>query len=224
MCFSPQASFTIAAALGIISALSYAKAPNFKWRLLALTPLFFGIQQAIEGLVWLTLMQGDTTSLLHKGSVYGFVFFAAIFWPCWIPEIFYLLESNVKRKIFIAISQAAGVAFALNSIVQLYTHGVTAHIAEHHIAYDVHWEKQVLTHFPDQWVYTIGMTVYLIAVVLPFFVSSIPYAWLLGIIVSLGFIGAQIAYSMAFGSVWCFFAAVASLLVYFIIAKKLPKQ
>src|SRR5581483_1350709 len=102
----------------------------------------------------------------------------------------------------------------------IYTHGVTARIADHHIAYDLSWQKQVLTSFPDYLVYPIGTAVYLIAVLLPFFFSSVSLAWLLGLIIALGFIVAQISYAAAFGSVWCFFAAVASIVAYIIIRRE----
>lgn len=224
MCFSPTASFTVAAALTVISALSFKKAKTSTLKLLALTPLFFALQQLLEGFVWLTLLKGDSTSPLHSFSVLGFLFFASIFWPCWIPEMFYLQETHIKRKVLLGITQCFGVAFAIVAAAQLYSHKAIASIADHHITYDVHWTQQVLTNFPEHLVYPIGMLVYLIAIVLPFFISSMSYAWLLGIIVVAGFIAAQIAFSVAFGSVWCFFAAVASLLMYGMISAENKKN
>ncbi len=217
MCFSPQASFTAAAALALLSAITYRKAANSKLQILALSPLFFGIQQMLEGFVWITLLHNDTTSLLHRYSVLGFVFFAGIFWPFWVPEILYLVENNIHRRIILAFCCGFGTIFGIISAIQLINYGATAHIATNHIAYDMSWEQQSLVSLPLGWLIPAGMAVYLIATVLPFFISSISYMWAIGTIIGIGFIVSHISFSMAFGSVWCFFAAIASMLLYWII-------
>ena len=82
MCFSVGASFATAGTLSVISLLSIKQVAHKKELIpFALTPLFFGIQQACEGFVWITINNGDTTSLLHVISMYSFLFFAAMFWP-----------------------------------------------------------------------------------------------------------------------------------------------
>lgn len=217
MCFSPQASFTAAAALAILSALTYKKASTSKLRLLALSPLFFGIQQMLEGFVWMTLLHNDTTSLLHTYSVLGFLFFAAIFWPFWVPEVLYINESNLQRRILLGFCCAFGTVFGIISAIQLMNYGATAHIAIRHIAYDVAWEQQSLIKLPQDWLIPVGTGVYLLATLLPFFLSSLSYMWIIGIIIGLGFIISHVSYAAAFGSVWCFFAAIASMLLYWII-------
>jgi hypothetical protein len=217
MCFSPQASFTAAAALAVLSAITYKKASHSRLRFLALSPLFFGVQQMLEGFVWVTLLNNDTTSLLHHYSVLGFLFFASVFWPFWIPEMLYLVESNIHRRILLAFCCGFGTVFGIISAIQLINYGGTAHIATRHIAYDVAWEQQSLINLPQGWLIPVGTAVYLLATVLPFFISSINYIWIIGVIISLGFIVSHVFYAMAFGSVWCFFAAIASMLLYLII-------
>src|ERR1700722_9094839 len=98
MCFSAQASFAASAALIAISALCFSKARNNAQKLLASGPLFFGMQQALEGLVWMTLNKGDHSSSLHMCGTYGFLSFAYIFWPLYVPFTVYIFEKNAQRK------------------------------------------------------------------------------------------------------------------------------
>ena len=64
MCFSANASFTLGAVListGIFSTIRANKA-NKNYIFLALIPIFFGIQQVIEGIVWWQLYENKSPS------------------------------------------------------------------------------------------------------------------------------------------------------------------
>src|SRR5689334_14768384 len=98
MCFSAQASFAASATLIAISALCFKKARTFEQKLLAACPLLFGIQQFLEGIVWMTLQRSETHSSLHAVGVYGFLTFAYMFWPIYVPYMAYRLEHNPLRK------------------------------------------------------------------------------------------------------------------------------
>src|ERR1700722_141614 len=98
MCFSAQTSFTAAAALSVVGIATLSKVRSNKIRPFAVIPFIFAIQQGLEGIVWVTLNAGDAISLLHKIGVYGFLFFADLFWPLWIPGSIYKLEENRLRK------------------------------------------------------------------------------------------------------------------------------
>ncbi|KTD57119.1 hypothetical protein Lsai_1723 [Legionella sainthelensi] len=56
MCFSASASFTAAGVIAAVGICSLLKARTYPLFLFALTPLFFAVQQALEGIVWITLM------------------------------------------------------------------------------------------------------------------------------------------------------------------------
>ena len=60
-----------------------------------------------------------------------------------------------------------------------------------------------------------GIAAYLIATLVPFFVSSIKRTFILGIIIGLSFIVSVIFFTLYLTSVWCFFAAVISFLIYY---------
>jgi hypothetical protein len=60
MCFSPLASFTTAALTGVIGVVAIGRVARPSELPLAAIPLFFGVQQAIEGGLWLVLPAAPT--------------------------------------------------------------------------------------------------------------------------------------------------------------------
>lgn len=220
MCFSAGASFAAAGGLSIISLLSIKQVRTKKMMPLALTPLFFGIQQASEGFVWITLNNGDTTSFLHLSTMYVFLFFAGMFWPTWIPASLYWAENSYNRKKllfkFILLGTLTSLLFLWCWILK--TNGAV--VTQHHIDYPV-----------DNYPFGCGNPIYCrigsyalsflyaSVTITPFFISSIPHMKLLGTAVGIGALIAYIFYLMAFPSVWCFFAAVCSVITYFIVWK-----
>ncbi|MCP9787953.1 hypothetical protein KBY99_03030 [Cyanobium sp. Maggiore-St4-Cus] len=89
MCFSAAASFSSAALLVPLGIAAVARS----WRdhrrellPLALMPVGFGLQQGLEGVVWLGLNHGPAAPLL-KGGALAYLFFALALWPIWIPYV-----------------------------------------------------------------------------------------------------------------------------------------
>ena len=81
MCFSATASFTASALLTPVGLYALRRTYQSDPRYLALAafPLLFGIQQAIEGGLWLAL-EGRAT-LSTSTTALGFLFFAYLLWP-----------------------------------------------------------------------------------------------------------------------------------------------
>ena len=215
MCFSAQASFISAFALLIVFLATWRSAHTKSLKLLSLTILFFAIQQAGEGIVWITLMRNDSLSLVHLLAMYSFMFFAGIFWPIWIPAVLYNAEDGPQQKKKIVPSLIAGSIFAGAFIIAAIKYGLSVSITNNHLQY--------LIGFPDEPYmkigYVVGIAVYAIAVIIPLFVCSIIKTWWYGALVALGFIISALFFYATFGSVWCYFAAVSSALIYFIIKK-----
>ncbi len=225
MCFSAGASFTAAGALSIISLLSVKQSHTTKIIPIALTPLFFGIQQASEGFVWITLNNGDTTSILHMVSMYIFLFFAGVFWPTWVPVSLYWAEDSYKRKqlLFTLICCGALVSITFLWMWVLKTSGAV--IINHHINYPVDNYPFGSTNETYCRICTHALSfLYGVVTITPFFISSISYMKLLGTAVGIGAVIAYIAYLIAFPSVWCFFAAVCSVITYWIVWNYGKKQ
>lgn len=218
MCFSAQASFTAAAALSIIGIISIKKAENSKMKYFATAPMFFAIQQALEGIVWITLNKGDTTSVLSKIGVYGFLIIAGAFWPTAIPWSLYKLEKNRNRKHLLFYNFIIGSIIAIMCLLNLIINGMVPQNAHHHINYIY----KSLPNYIVPYINIIEQTIrafYCLVTIGSFFISTISGMWILGIIGIIAFIVAYTFYCLAFGSVWCFFAAIASLTTYYIVSE-----
>jgi hypothetical protein len=87
MCFSSAASFTAAALLipaGLFTSLTCHRSGRAELLPLALSPALFGLQQGLEGLVWLGLDRGGIEPLT-QGAALAYLFFAYGFWLAWLP-------------------------------------------------------------------------------------------------------------------------------------------
>jgi len=221
MCFSAGASFGAAAGLSMISLLSAKKASSTKKLIpLAISPFFFALQQACEGIVWVTLNNNDNTSLLHSIGVYGFLFFASMWWPIWIPYTLNAAETVHWRKKLFFITKCIGIISGITLFISWVPYTTGAHIINHHIDYPVTNYPFNVTNTLISWLIILIITSgYCIATIVPFFISSIAYIWIIGIATSIGLIASYIFYYMALPSLWCFFAAIISALLYFIIKK-----
>lgn len=208
MCFSANVSFLAAGILSVISLISLYIARTRAEKTIAFTPLFFAIQQAAEGLVWLTLPVG--TGLIAYLGVYAYLFFVFIFWPLWMPIATSLYETEWKRKIAMYCCAVAGGCLALYFLYILLFYGASAQIEGHHIQYALN------THFTFI-EGLLGNAFYCAATLIPLLICSRPRVWYLGAALAVSYVIAYIFYHTAFTSVWCFFGALLSVLTIYII-------
>jgi len=210
MCFSANASFTLGAVListGIFSIIRANKS-NKNYIFLALIPLFFGIQQIIEGIVWWQLYGNKSPS--SSFWIYFYLFFALYFWPAFIPLCTYRIEQNTTRKKVLAGFMIAGMILGSIIYVPLLLGIIStkAIIVGQCIQYIVNQSNTI------SWLYSIG---YILIITMSLLLSSIPKIKLLGILI---FISATISYCWyfyAFTSTWCFFAAAISIYIAYIM-------
>jgi hypothetical protein len=219
MCFSATASFTAAAVIGTIGVASVIKAkPTL--RILAFTPLLFAFQQAMEGLVWITLNEEDTTSLLHKASVYIFLVFATMLWPIWLPAVLARVEENPTRKRWLQIYLGIGCVVAIVCGLSVIFLGRGAEINEHHINYT--YLSASLSFVPPavmSIIYYATFYLYLLPTIGSLFLSTVRGAWILGAVLAMGWVISIMGFAIGFASVWCYFAAVASIATLYIVKK-----
>jgi hypothetical protein len=134
--------------------------------------------------------------------------FAHIVWPFWITLSALLLENRAARK---KILQALFVVAILLSGSEIYYMAVTPIIAEisgHHVKY--------LFEYPPTYVLVTDI-VYGLVTIVPCFVSSVKRMWLLGFCFTASLLFSALFYQTHLLSVWCFFAAVLSIIIYLII-------
>ena len=201
MCFSATASFISGTALCVIgiATLKQTKAPaEIPF---ALFPLLFGIQQLTEGVIWLSF--SHNIPVLRQVMTYIYSLFSHLLWPIYVPFAIGMIEVVKWRKKALLVILALGVTVGLFLLYWITAGPLNAEVISHHIVY-------VSPHF-----YSVpAMILYFTATCISCFFSSHGFIRLLGVLLVLSLIGAQIAHSVALVSIWCFFAAILSLLVY----------
>lgn len=206
MCFSAHASFIAAAGLSLAGLASiYRTSGRPSIRPLATIPLLFGIQQACEGIVWLGLEGKAFVEYTHIAAS-AFLFFALILWPVYIPYMLYKLEHHLNKRRLLLIPFLSGVTVALVHGYFMLTKPLVAQVSCNHIAYSYNMPHS-----------TVLMLLYALATVLPFFLVHSFLLRITGVLGALSALIAHIFYVYNFGSVWCFFAALLSFFILFII-------
>ncbi|MFA5859614.1 MAG: DUF6629 family protein [Elusimicrobiota bacterium] len=207
MCFSAPASFTAGVLLTFIGTETLKKVHKPSQIVLASMSLFFAFQQFTEGVVWLTIGKTGYAGL-EAVTTYIFVIMAQVLWPILIPFSVLLIENNKIRKKILSALLAVGTVIGLYYLYRMVFYGVHAGISKWHIIY------RNSTVDPLEYA---AVFVYLIAAITPFFISSIKRIYIIGIIMGLSFIVSVLFYTRCLTSVWCFFAAVISFMVFYII-------
>lgn|SRR3990167_1122014 len=204
MCFSASSSFTAAFFLLSVGALTVLRIKNRSQLMFSLIPFLFGIQQACEGIVWLTLNTPD--SFLHKAAAFLFLIFAITVWPIWIPISIFCFEKGI-RKILLFILSIIGALVAIYVSYFMMKNGVTVMPMENSIFYNI---GDVDPFSPK-----LDIIIYCLPTILPFLITKMPYAKLAGLTILGSLLIAYYFKYETFGSVWCFFAAILSIFVLF---------
>jgi hypothetical protein len=205
MCFSATASFAAAGVLAGIGMVSVKHNTSRRHQMLALIPFFFSVQQAAEGIVWLTLNRPDQTFLLSVG-INSFVGFALVVWPLWLPISLLLIEKNFRRRRLIKAAVGIGVAVSTCGALVLVFLPLTAKISEHSITYDY-------PRIGGRVVQLIYFGLYLIPAVIPTFLSTMKLARWIGSVLVVALITTIAIKVDALTSVWCFFSTALSCLI-----------
>jgi len=210
MCFSASASFSAGTALCVVGLITLKKVNTHKQIAFALIPLLFSIQQFAEGFVWLSLTNKNYETW-GDYSAHLFLFFAQVVWPIWVPFSIFLLEKNVNKRRILLFMTRMGILLSSYLAYCLIVYPVKVEINSFHIDYSLQFPM------PFAW---IGGFVYFILTVFPAFISSIKRMPLLGLLITVSYFFTKLFYSGYLISVWCFFAAIISIIVLYIITKK----
>lgn len=209
MCFSATASFIAGGALGVVGVLTLAQVKNKAELPLAGIPLLFGVQQIAEGAVWLSF----GNHALNTFATYAYSMFSHVLWPILIPFSLLLLETDPFRKKILRLFSCMGLAVGLYLLYSITKDSVTARIVNSSIAYD-----SPHLYFP------LVLTFYVLATCVSSFISSYKIIRIFGIIALISLFIAGWFFAETFISVWCFFAAVLSGLVYWYFKSKPEKD
>jgi hypothetical protein len=209
MCFSAPVSFAAAALLIPVGVYTLRLAWQSDRRLLGLAafPLFFGVQQFIEGVLWLNL--GGFYAEYTQASALGFLFFVYLFWPVFVPLAARALDERpLPRRVLLGLALVAGVLGLLLYISLLRGQAeLNVSIVQHSIFYQ---HRPLFDLYLGDWVVR---TLYALVVTLPLLASNTIALRIFGALIALSLGLSALYFDHAFTSVWCFFAAILSLVL-----------
>lgn len=201
MCFSSSASFIAGTTLCVIGVASLKQAKARNEIPFAMIPLLFGIQQLTEGVIWLSF--SHDIPQLKQAMTYLYSLFSHVVWPIYVPFAIGIMESVRWRMKVLNAILVIGFTVSLFLLYWITVGPLYAEVVSNHIVY-------MSPHF-----YSIpAMILYFTATCVSGFFSSHGFVKFLGVLLIVTLIAAQIAHSIALVSIWCFFAAILSLLVY----------
>lgn len=204
MCFSSATSFGAAALLAATGVASIARVRHQREILFAAIPVIFAVQQVVEGFIWLSM--GNLSLRAIKTDItYFFLFVAESVWPVWVPLSLLLLERSKHRRTILIALLVVGLFTSVYLAFYLLTYGVEATVSDCHILYLQHLRSpySVLTSLP-----------YLLATILPFFVSGVRGMRWLGVVILAFYLLTKSFYDYQLLSVWSFYAGLVSIFIY----------
>jgi uncharacterized membrane protein (UPF0136 family) len=207
MCFSAGASFTGGIIISVIGVVTIKKVHKPSQIVFACIPLFFGFQQLVEGVVWLTIPVPEYAGL-QKIATYSFQIMALVIWPLMIPFSVLHMEKSKKRQKILFILLIMGAILSLYYSYCLLFFNVNPQIKGYHVQYN--------NNFPIS-LAMISFLFYLVVTITPLFVSSIKRTHLLAILMTLSCLITAIFFKQYLTSVWCFFAALISMVILWIL-------
>ena len=203
MCFSAAASFTTATLTAGIGIATLRQVKHWRELPLASIALLFAFQQGVEGALWLKLSSGDAKGAVAALSL-AFLIYAKVFWPAYAGLAVLLIEPDDRRKQALYVLTALGCTISIYVLHRLIENPPAIAIVCHSIDYGgnenaLSWQSLV----------------YILCTCVPFLLSSSRAVQNFGAFVLIGFAISAYAYFATFISVWCFFAAGGSSLLYF---------
>ena len=201
MCFSATASFSTGIVLLGIGTLTLKAAKQPRELVFAAIPMLFAIQQLSEGVIWLTFRYDAPQLNVVMTHLYSF--FSHVLWPAYVPIAVLLIEPPGGRRRTLLAFVIAGVGVAVYLLYFLVAFPIISRPVGQHIEY-------LSPHFFAAEV----MTLYLLATTVSPLVSAHRIVKFFGALALLSFGAAYYFYAAWFISIWCFFAALLSVLVY----------
>ena len=207
MCFSAGASFAGGAVITAIGVMTVRTNRDPSRRLFAAIPLIFGVQQISEGFVWVALQSPGHDRMLSI-SMYIFLIAALIVWPSVLPLSMLVMEKVKNRRLALYLLLVVGLLTSIYYVLNLLVSDVDPRIISHHIKY--------APEFPRPLALPVFIA-YLIATLAPLFISSVRKMWLFGLLVTVSCLITGIFFKEYLASVWCFFAALISAVIWLIV-------
>jgi hypothetical protein len=198
MCFSAPVSLISSGVLVLAGTGSMLKAKK-NMRYVAAVPFIFAIQQFLEGMQWIAINSGAAALVIG----YLFLFFAFLVWPVYIPLTVYLNEKNKQRRKIIKYFLIIGSLITVYLFAALYSQPMNIAVVIRSICYDINFPLRTF----------VGI-LYVLILCGSLFLSSDKYFRFFGLLMFVSSMFSWFVFKTTFTSVWCFFSAVLSVLIY----------
>ncbi|MGB8013978.1 MAG: DUF6629 family protein [Terriglobales bacterium] len=201
MCFSATANFVGSGVLGAVGIVTLTKVKHRRELLFAALPTLFAIHQFIEGFVWLGLDGILSPAVTHEMGA-AFMLYAQGLLPFLLPLSVLLFEPDLKSRRRMLPFLALGAATTLYTFWALMAYPLQIYVRGNSIVYI----NQATNHTPIA-------VLYVIATCGPLFFSKVRAMVLFGA-ANVTILLAVMAFKRyAFTSLWCAYAAVASVII-----------
>jgi hypothetical protein len=201
VCFSANANFVGSAALGAIGVLTLTKVKHRRELLFAALPTLFAIHQFIEGFVWLGLDGILSPAVTHNMGA-AFMLYAQGLLPFLLPLSVVLFEPDGEGRRRMLPFLAVGVGTALYILWALTAYQLDVYVKGNSIVYI----NQATNN-------TAVAVLYVIATCGSLFFSKVRAMVLFGAANLAILLIVMVVKRYAFTSLWCAYAAVASVII-----------
>jgi len=199
MCFSPIASFAAGSVLSAAGAASIRETKAKKEIPFASIPLLFGVQQLTEGVIWLTFGM----PALQSVATFVYLLFSHILWPIFIPLAVWYMEPVKWRRLLLVPFVLVGAVVGGYFLYYLFVDSVVPEIINKCIAYS-----------GEHFYQTFVLSPYSVATCASCLFSSNRFINVFGVLTFLAAILSYRFFQENFVSIWCFFSAILSALIY----------
>ncbi len=203
MCFSATASFSAASITAVIGVATLRQVKHPRELPLAAMPLLFAAQQAVEGALWLQLPAVGGRDAVAALTL-SFLVFAKVLWPAYVAPAVLLIEPDHRRRRVLYALAALGCMISLYTLNRLIENPPPVAICGHSLDYG-----------GKEYALSWQSLLYLVCTCVPLLLSSSEAIRRFGAIVVTGFLVSVTTYFATYISVWCFFAAAGSSVLYF---------
>jgi hypothetical protein len=201
MCFSATANFVGSAVLGTIGVVTLTRVKHRRELLFASLPTLFAVHQFIEGFVWLGLDGSLSPAVTHNMGT-AFVLYAQGLLPFLMPLAIQLFEPNTPNRRRMIPFTILGGGLTLYMLWALAAYPLQVFVRGNSIVYINAGTN-----------YTTLAVLYIVATTFSLFFSRLTPMILFGAANLIALLATMAVKRYAFTSVWCAYAAVASVII-----------
>jgi len=212
VCFSASANFVGSAILGAIGVATLTEVKHRRELLFAAMPLLFALHQFIEGFVWLGLDHKLPPIVAHDAGA-AFVLYAQGLLPFVLPLSVLLIEPTRDRRRRMLGFSILGGSLMLYLLWGLIAYPLQVSAGDHGIVY----LNRITTT-------TLVAMLYVIATCGALFFSGFRALVLLAWLNLAGLLVVMVVRRYEFTSLWCAYAAVVSVVIYFFFRRSRPHR